>query len=105
MQKPAANSDFLWIIDYESSRWCGGQSYVVVRAATSMEAEDKACGHMADVMYELFGTEDEEAAEEGYDIDEVSYTVSSVEPFDEDHDCWNYYLDPVQRANFYPTIE
>lgn len=94
----------LWLIDYESSQWCGGQSHVVVVADSEDEARVLAELHMEESMRELFSGEYEEDADEGGDRDEgCAYTVNSCDPFDETHEYWKYYCDPSQEQ-FFPTI-
>lgn len=93
----------LWLIDYDNAHWCGGQMNVVVRADSADEALYLAEVHMEENQRELFA---DEYHEEGDDYDnECSYFVNSVELFDENHEEWQYYMDPVQRDNFYPLVE
>ena len=95
----------LYLIDYESSQWCGGSSNVVVWAKDESDAEDKAVLHMEESMRELFSTEYEELLEEegeGADEDQA-YTINSIEVFDPSHKCWQFYMDPTQ-AEFFPLI-
>lgn len=94
----------LWLIDYESSQWCGGQSHVVVVADSEDAALNLAELHMEENMRELFSSEYEDA-EEGDDTasDECAYIVNSCEPFDETHEDWQFYTNPSQEQ-FYPTI-
>ncbi len=98
----------LWLINYESSVWCGGESHVVVAAETADEANYLAEDHMESNMRELFSDEYRELAE-SYEADdedmerECAYTISSIEAFDENHEHWKYYIDPSQEQ-FYPTI-
>lgn len=99
----------LWLIDYESSQWCGGQSYVVVHAETANEALWKAEPHMEEAMRELFADEyaehalDEDGMENELD-DECAYAVNSIEQFDETHEQWEFFKNPSQ-AIYYPVIE
>jgi len=94
----------LWLIDYESSQWCGGQSNVVVVADSEDEALGLAELHMEENMRELFSGEYEEDANEGGNCDEeCAYAVNSCEPFDETHESWQFYIDPSQEQ-FFPTI-
>lgn len=94
----------LWLIDYESSQWCGGPSHVVVVADSKDEALDIACEHMESEMRELFWDEyADEMFEIGVDNDECAYSVNSCEPFDETHEDWQFYIDPSQEQ-FFPTI-
>lgn len=92
----------LWLIDYESAHWCGGQSHVVVVAESEDEARILAEDHMESEMRELFSGEFEDETDESFD-EECAYTVNSCEPFDETHEHWEYYTDPSQEQ-FYPTI-
>lgn len=94
----------LWLIDYESSQWCGGSSHVVVVADSEDEALELAELHMEESMRELFSSEYEDDANEGGNADEeCAYTVNSCEPFDETHEDWQFYTNPSQEQ-FYPTI-
>jgi hypothetical protein len=89
----------LFIIEYESAHWCGGQSNVVVWAEDEAHAEILAEAHMEETMRELFSDEYEE---EGLD-DESAVTINSVEPFCLGHEQWVFFLDPSQDQ-FYPVI-
>jgi hypothetical protein len=98
----------LWLINYESSEWCGGESHVVVVAETADEANYLAEDHMETTMRELFSDEytilEAEYAEEGVDaVFDCAYTINSIEAFDENHEDWKYYINPSQEQ-FYPTI-
>lgn len=98
----------LWLIDYESSQWCGGQSHVVVVAETADEANYLAEDHMESTMRELFSDEyadlEAEYAEDGVDaVFDCAYTINSIEAFDENHESWKFYCDPSQEQ-FFPTI-
>ena len=90
-----------YIIAYESAHWCGGQSYCVVEAFDEMNAEDIADSFMDESMRELFMGEH---ADEPEDDEDPAYSVNSVEEFDENHDLWKFYIDPIQQANFYPHV-
>jgi len=96
----------LWLINYESSQWCGGGSYVVVAADSEEDAEDKAQEHMDSEMRELFSGEYDDLIDDyGDDVeDEQAYTISSIEVFNETHDCWKYFKDETQ-SQFFPLIE
>jgi hypothetical protein len=96
----------LWLIEYESSQWCGGSSHVVVRAETSEEAEIKAEYHMADAMRELFSDEYADLIEEeGEDADQdCPYTINTTEEFDETHESWQFFQMSSQ-SEFYPIID
>lgn len=72
----------LWLIDYESSQWCGGQSHVVVVANSEDEARILAEDHMETEMRELFSDEYEDETDESFD-EERAYAINSCEPFDE----------------------
>lgn len=91
----------LYIIDYESAHWCGGQSYMVVWARNEVDAELQASLAMEESMRELFS--DEYQDDPGLD-EECPYSVNSVEEFGPGHEHWEYYQMPDQRAAFYPTI-
>ena len=93
----------LYIVDYESSRWCGGQSYAVVMAENVEDAE--ACPeletHMEETMREMFSGEDDA---DGTDDDDVSYFINSVEEFLPGHEAWKWFMDEKQREAFYPCV-
>ena len=91
-----------YLIDYENAHWCGGQLYVVVNANSATEAEIKAESWMEETQRELFSDEYEDDSDGDFS-DECSYTVNSVEEFDETHECWQYYKDPSQ-SSFYPEL-
>lgn len=98
----------LWLINYESSEWCGGESHVVVVAETADEASYLAEDHMDSNMRELFSDEYRELAESydeaGEDMEwNCAYTINSIEAFDENHESWKFYCDPSQEQ-FFPTI-
>ena len=95
-----------FLIKYDSSQWCGGQSNVVVFAKTKDEAHYLAEDHMEEEMRELFADEYADLIEEeGEGADEdCAYTINSVEEFDETHEEWQFYLDPIQQSNFYPEV-
>jgi hypothetical protein len=94
----------LFLIDYESAHWCGGQMSVVVWAKDADEAVCLADVHMSDAQMELFtdsyadsiGDADEYA-------DDVLYVVNSIEEFGPEHDTWQYFQDPSQ-SEFFPVI-
>lgn len=92
----------LYIIDYESSQWCGGQSHCVVWAHNEEDAVHQASYHMEDEMRELFSDEYSEDEEE-CDSMECAYTVNSVEPFDETHEYWKFFKDESQ-SQFFPLV-
>ncbi len=93
----------LYLIDYENAHWCGGQLNVCVWAEDEDDARCIASDHMEEMQYELFA---DEYAEEGDDSlsDESAVSINSVELFDENHEQWQFYLKPDQRASFYPTM-
>ena len=92
----------LYIIDYESSQWCGGQSHVCAWAEDADTAEFEAEFHMDDAMRELFSSEYDDEDSEGNE-EEPAYTVNSVEVLDENNEHWKFYQDPGQ-SEFYPVI-
>jgi hypothetical protein len=94
----------LFLIDYESSQWCGGSSHCVVRAEDADAAVILAEEHMETEMRELFSDEygDDGEADDSCD-DECAYTVNSVEEFDESHEYWKYFIDPDQ-SQFFPLV-
>lgn len=95
----------LYLINYQSSQWCGGMSKCVVQASDETQAEDEAEFWMDESMRELFSTEYAEDLEEGGTLDEdPAYSVDSIEEFGPEHDEWQWFLDEVQRTNFYPCI-
>lgn len=81
--------------------WCGGQLNVIVVAKTADEARYLAEDHMEKCQRELFSDHYDEC-EEGEDQEYV-YTINSVEEFNEDHEYWQFYIDPNQEQ-FFPTI-
>jgi hypothetical protein len=95
-----------YIIDFENAHWCGGQANCVVFAESPDEALIKAEVYMEEYQRELFSDEYGESVDGGDEeyADDCAYTVNSVELFDETHEEWEFYQDPVQRANFYPEI-
>ena len=93
----------LFLIDFESAQWCGGQSNVVVHADTAEEAVLLAESHMEDVMRELFFDEIEEAfGDDG--LEDCAFTVNSVEEFGPEHETWKFFEMWDQRTSFYPEI-
>lgn len=95
----------LFIISYESSQWCGGQSHCLVYAYNESQPEELASFYMDESMRELFSSEYFDDQEDGGDLDEdQAYTVHSVEELTPDHEMWQYVQDPVQQAHFYPYI-
>ena len=98
----------LYIIEYESAHWCGGQSHCVVWAENSDEAEVLAGLHMEESMRELFSDEYHDEFDDDYEQysvydDESAYVVTWCEPLTPAHDHWEYYQDPTQ-SEFYPEI-
>lgn len=90
----------LYIIDYESSQWCGGGLYCVAWATSEDEAVMEADNWMEESQRELFSDqyEDDECNE-----DECAYTVNSVELL-VGSEYEKYYNMPDQRAAFYPCV-
>jgi len=90
----------LYVIDYESSQWCGGQLHCVVWAESEDDAEMEASMWMEESQRELFSSEydDEECNDE-----ECAYTVISVELM-VGSDNEQYYNMSDQRAAFYPCV-
>lgn len=91
----------LYVIEYESSQWCGGGLYCVAWATSEEEAVLEADVWMEESERELFS--DEYADDEGCNDEECAYTVNSVQlmagsEFEE------YYNMPDQRAEFYPCV-
>lgn len=95
----------LYLITYESAHWCGASdTHCVVRADSEEDALELADEHMDSEMRELFSDEytaDEE--ENGEYCAECAYSLTSIEEFDESHECWKYYIDPVQ-SQFFPEV-
>ncbi len=91
----------LYVIEYESAHWCGGQSHCVAWANSDHEAEDEAASFMESHMRELFsdGHEDEDFDGDG----DPAYSVIRVELLagSEDEEFYNM---PDQRSNFYPCV-
>jgi hypothetical protein len=97
----------LYIIQYNSAHWCGGESHCVVWAYNADEAVLEASDFMEDNMRELFSSEyddefDEENEAGAYD-DEQAYTVDWCELLTPEHEHWEYYVNLTQ-ADFYPEI-
>jgi hypothetical protein len=96
----------LYVIEYESSQWCGGMLHCVAWAESEDDAENEASLWMEESQRELFSDEydDREYSHNGCDDDgECAYTVNSVQlmagsEFEE------YYNMPDQRAAFYPCV-
>ena len=95
----------LYLIRYQSSHWRGGMSDCVVLATNQDTAVSCAELWMDVSMRELFSTEYAENREEGGTLDEgPAYSIDSIEDFGPEHDEWRWFLDEVQRTNFYPCI-
>lgn len=94
-----------FLIEYESSRWAGAGNTCVVNAMDSEQAADIAADFMEEDMCELYADEDEELRDEqGADVTEdMSYSITSIEEFNETHEAWGWYQDPVQ-SQFYPEV-
>jgi hypothetical protein len=92
----------LYIIDYESSQWCGGASHCVVWATDVDDAVDEASDYMEDEMRELFADEYNDEDEE-CDVNECAYSVNAVESFDETHEYWKFYMD-TEQSQFFPLV-
>ncbi len=91
----------LYIIEYDSMHWCGGNLHCVAWADSEDDAQDKAHIHMEEAQRELFA---DEFADEDEDFDnECAYSVVSTELL-EGSEFEEYYADPVQRLNFYPCV-
>ena len=98
----------LYIIEYDSAHWCGGESHCVTWAESPDQAVLQAERHMDETMRELFADEyadcyDENTCE-GYYDEEAAFAVISVEVLDERNPHWDYYQDPEQRVAFYPEV-
>lgn len=93
----------LWLIDYESSQWCGGQSNVVVHAEDADHAQELASEHMDEAMRELFADHYDGESEDACE-NEQAYSVNKVEEFNPDHDEWKFFMDEGQRRVFYPEV-
>lgn len=87
-----------YLIEYDCAHWCGGTSNVVVWAESPDEALYLAEDHMETEMRELFSEEYEDEP-----TDECTYSIISVEEFNESHWQWLYFTDPEQ-SQFYPII-
>lgn len=98
----------LYIIEYESAHWCGGESHCVTWAHNPEEAVENAESHMDQEMRELFSDEyrDEygNELEDDWVLDECAFIVNSVEVLDKANSHWEYYQDLKQRAAFYPEV-
>lgn len=96
----------LFLITYESALWCGASdTHCVVRAEDADDAHCKAEFHMEESMRELFSDEYDELIEEvGEGADsECAYSVTSIEEFGPDHECWEYYKHETQ-SQFFPEV-
>lgn len=95
----------LFIISYESSQWCGGQSHCLVYAFNENQAEELASHWMDESMRELFSSEYQDDLDDGGDLDaDSAFTVHSVEELTPEHEMWQYVQDEVQQRNFYPYV-
>ncbi len=93
-----------YLIVYECAHWCGGESHVVVNAASEHLAIEKASPHMHEGMYALFNEEYLDCIQQGtYEDGETTFTVNDIQEFDPSHEYWKFYKDPTQRV-FFPEI-
>jgi hypothetical protein len=76
-----------WIIHFGNLHFCGGEEYILVEAETEEDAEDYASGYMQEYQYELFRDEFDDEEDQS---DEPSYSVISVELFDENHEYYDF---------------
>jgi hypothetical protein len=93
----------LYIIDYESSQWCGGQLFVICHAESAEDAKLFADYPMEETQRDLFQDEYCDLLEEGGDDSDCAYIVNSVSVLDENNENWLFYTDPSQ-SEFYPYI-
>lgn len=97
----------LYIIEYESAHFCGGESHCVVWAVNADDAQLEAGLHMEESMRELFrdeyNDEFEDSEEYGLYDDESAYVINWCEPLTVQHPHWVYYTNPTQQ-DFYPVI-
>jgi hypothetical protein len=95
----------LFLIDYEGSQWCGGQSHCVVWAEDEDDAREVAEAHMDETMRELFSDEYADLIEEESEgaEEEQSFSVNSVEAFGPEHEHWKWFQDSSQ-GEFYPIV-
>lgn len=97
----------LYIIQYDSAHWCGGESHCVVWAENADEALLEASVFMEDNMRELFSAEYDDYynddTEAGAYDDESAYVVNWCEPLTPEHEHWEYFQDPSQ-SQFYPML-
>lgn len=92
-------------IYYESAHWCGHGNYVIVWANSAEEAEEEADEFMDEAMRDLYASEYAEDEEEGGCMsDDAAHSVKECVEFGPEHEAWQFYMDPVQREHFYPTI-
>ena len=89
----------LYIIEYESARWCGGASHCVVWAISEDEAALDADAFMEESMLELFSDEDSDEEETG----DVAHVVNWVKLM-QGSGFEEYYADEQQRRHFYPCV-
>lgn len=91
----------IYIIDYESSQWCGGGLHCLVMADSEDHAEMIADNFMEDTQRELFGDHYDAEDSDGNEED-CAYTVNSTELLaGSEHE--KYAADPSQES-FYPKV-
>ena len=89
----------LFIVYAESANYAGYGQRFVVEASNTFEAEDLAQIAANDYFLEQ---DRDQLEEEGVDLDDVLFsTIETVEKFDENHECWQFYLDPSQEEFYY----
>ena len=98
----------LYIIEYESAHWAGASSFVLACANSEREAEEKTEHYRDEAMNRLYRDEyldaiDLDTFADPYEQEAASVVVD-VQVFDENHECWQFYLDPGQ-AEFYPMVD
>ncbi len=93
-----------FLIDYENAHWCGGQLNVVVWANDEEDARDVASDHMEEEQRALFEDHYNNPDEDEDYSDESAVSITSVEEFNETHDQWEFFMNPSQRAAFYPEV-
>ncbi len=90
----------LYVIEYESFQWCGGDLCCVVWADSELDAEIKDSDWMEETQRELFSSE---YNSEECDDEECAYTVNYVQLM-AGSEFEQYYNMPDQRVAFYPCV-
>lgn len=86
----------LWIVYFESNNYAGYGEHRLVEAETAEQAIEL----IEPVAEDLYMEEDRDQLEEdGYDLDDCVFaSIVSVEPFNEDHEYWDF-RDSTEKVN------